>query len=216
MKLLGEPSRVYYDISPEISEGSAVFPGDVSFRRLVSLDFRKGDHLGLSSIQTTVHIGAHADAPSHYHSQGQSIDQRPLERYFGSCQVVSVQARPGQRVTPGDVKVKIEAPRILFKTSSFPYGERWREDFNSLSPELIARLADQGVVLVGIDTPSIDPHDSKELESHLELYRRDMAVLEGLVLGGVEDGLYDLIALPLKIRGADASPVRAILVERAK
>ena len=204
----------YIDISPEVSERSAVFPGDVPYTRKVSLGFHKGDHLGLSHIETTVHVGAHADAPSHYHPQGQSIAERSLDYYLGPCQVVSAKAAPGARLTPNDLRGEIKAPRVLFKTGSWPDPDRWNDDFNSLSPQLIAALADRGVTLVGIDTPSIDPHDSKKLESHQAVFARDMAVLEGLTLAAAPDGLYELVALPLKLRGADAAPVRAVLLKR--
>lgn len=203
----------YIDISPEVSERSAVFPGDKPYRRQVSLDFKNGDHLGLSHIETTVHIGAHADAPSHYNPKGQAIAGRPLGFYMGPCQVVSVNPPSRARIAPADVKTKITAPRVLFKTGSWPDPDQWTEDFNSLSPELVFWLSDQGVRLVGIDTPSIDPHDSKRLESHQAVFERDMAVLEGLTLAEAADGFYELVALPLRLRGADASPVRAVLVK---
>ncbi len=204
----------YWDISPLITKDIAVFPGDVSFSREVSLDFPR-DHLALSSIRTTLHVGAHADSSGHYHARGKGIDQRPLDRYLGNCQVVEVKIPQGSRILPADLRsTKIEAKRILFKTLSFPDPNQWNGDFNSLSPDLIDFLADKGVVTVGIDTPSVDPADSKVLESHQALFRRDLAVLEGIILNRVDSGIYTLIALPLPLKDADASPVRAILMER--
>lgn len=203
-----------YDISPVICEETAVFPGDQPFQRKVALDFGKGDQLGLSSVLMTTHLGAHADAPSHYHPQGEPMDRRSLDPYLGRCQVVSVRLAAGRRILPADLTgIRVEAPRVLFNTGSFPDPMKWRDDFNSLSPELIDWLADQGGVLAGIDTPSVDPAASKALETHQALYRRRMANLEGLVLDRVPDGLYTLIALPLKIRNGDASPVRAVLLQ---
>jgi arylformamidase len=203
------------DISPLISPRLAVFPGDVPFSRKVLLDFENGDHLGLSSVNTTVHIGAHADAPSHYSKIGVGIDQRSLSYYIGGCQVIEVTVPPKARIYPSHIEhVKILQKRILFKTQSFSNPEQWSDDFNSCSPELIQYLADNGVVLVGIDTPSIDPVDSKQLESHQSVLNHDLAVLEGLVLDHVMAGSdYTLIALPLKIENADASPVRAVLLK---
>ena len=115
---------------------------------------------------------------------------------------------------PDHVADKIEAlcaPRILFRTGTFPDHRRWNNDFASLSPELVDDLYHHGVRLIGIDTPSVDPFDSKALEAHHAFARNDMAILEGLVLAGIEEGEYELIALPLRIKGADASPVRAVL-----
>ena len=201
------------DISPTISEDTAVFPGDVAFRRNISMSFDAGHHLGLSDITTTLHIGAHADAPSHYGPNGIDISQRALKYYLGSCQVVKLVITRGARIMPADLSgVKIEAPRILFRTDSFPDPNSWNNDFNSLSPELIDFLADQKVITVGIDTPSVDPADSKQLESHAALLRRNDANLEGLTMSHVAPGLYFLSALPLKIAAADASPVRAVLL----
>ena len=204
----------YIDISPLISSKTAVFPGDTPFSREVALDFDRGDNLRLSHIVSSVHIGAHADAPSHYHPGGHSIENRGLHFYLGTAQVVEVSCPGGARVVPEHFShSKIEAPRILFKTRSFPNPDHWNGDFNSLSPETIDFLHQRGVCLVGIDTPSVDPADDKHLATHKEIYSADMAILEGLVLDCVEPGLYSLIALPLKIKGADASPVRAILLK---
>jgi arylformamidase len=171
----------------------------------------QGHHLDLSSVQTTVHIGAHADAPSHYRPDGAPIDARPLDRYYGPCQVVRVDVARGERVLPRHLPGPVTAPRVLFATGTFPDPDAFTTDFAALSPELLDALAAQGVVLVGLDTPSVDPFDSKALESHQALARHDMAVLEGLVLSHVEPGRYTLIALPLRLEGADASPVRAAL-----
>lgn len=203
-----------FDVSPVVHAGSAVFPGDVPFERQVSLDCRRGDTLTLSSIKTTVHVGAHADAPSHYSAEGQTIEQRSLQYYLGKAQVVSLCPGPGERIRVSHWgKRDVLAPRVLFHTGSFPNPDEWTDDFNSLSSELIEFLAERGVCLVGIDTPSIDPATDKELLSHHAVYRRNVAVLEGLVLNGVPDGVYDLIALPLALKEGDASPVRAVLLE---
>lgn len=207
----------FHDISPPITPRIAVFPGDTPYSRDVSLDFTKGDHLGLSAIRTTLHLGAHADATNHYHAQGEGIEARPLEPYYGLCQVIEVSMLYGERIRPEHIeKNLIEAPRVLFKTSTFNDPNRWVDDFTALSPELIDYLAKRKVLLVGIDTPSVDLADSKALESHQALYRTGMAVLEGLWLKEVKAGIYTLIALPLRLVGADASPVRAVLLEEER
>lgn len=204
----------YYDISPLLSEKTAVFPGDVPLVRKVALDFTNGDNLVLSSLEFSAHLGAHADAPSHYHAKGESIETRGLHYYLGLCQVVRVQLARDERILPAHLSnSRIQAPRVLFYTGSYPNPDQWNADFNSLSPELITALASQGVVLVGIDTPSIDPSTDKLLPSHQAVFQHNMAVLEGLVLSEVPEGLYTLIALPLRIKGSDSSPVRAVLVK---
>jgi arylformamidase len=200
------------DISPTISRQIAVWPGDVNFQHKLSLDMTKGDNITLSAVTSTLHVGAHADAPNHYQRDGAGIGECALEPYFGLCQVITVSLPRDHRIKPEHIKTTIKAPRVLFKTSSFPNPDQFNEDFNSLSPELIEYLHEKELVLVGIDTPSIDPFNDKILESHQAIARTAMRNLEGLVLSHVEDALYTLVALPLKIAHADASPVRAVLI----
>lgn len=200
------------DISPVLDPSIAVWPGDVAFQRQVSLDLEAGANLTLSSIRTTLHVGAHTDAPSHYQAGGQDIAARALRYYVGPCLVLDVKEARGRRVVPGDLYGKaITEARVLLKTGSFPDPRRFNEDFASLSPQLVERLHENGVITIGIDTPSVDPFDSKALEAHQALAHFDMANLEGLVLEHVPEGRYELIALPLRIAGADGSPVRAVL-----
>ena len=202
----------FFDISPMVDERTAVFPGDTALQRDIALDFKKGHHLLLSSIKTTVHIGAHADAPNHYDPQGGGIGERDLSFYMGRAQVMTVGAPRGERIQKHHLEtLVIAAPRVLFRTRSFPDPTTWTDDFNSVSVELLDYLSTQGVVLVGIDTPSVDPADSKALEAHSAIARHGFAILEGLDLEDVKDGVYSLVALPLRLRCFDASPVRAIL-----
>jgi len=208
-----ENQKTTYDISPLLNERIAVFPGDTGFRARRLLSFAQGHHLELSTIESTVHLGAHADAPLHYHRNGVSIAERDPMIYVGPSQVISISIGRGLRILPEHLRhLKIEAPRVLFRTGSFPNPHEWNDDFNSLSPELIEFLAAQGVKLVGIDTPSVDPADDQSLHSHQAIYRYDLAILEGLVLEEIPDGLYTLLAQPLRIEGGDASPVRALLL----
>ena len=204
------------DISPRISARTAVWPGDVAFSRSVSLDVEKGDNVTLSSIQTTVHVGAHADAPNHYARGGGDIASQPLDPYIGRCQVIEVHTGLGMRITASDLRSPIEAPRVLFKTKSFPDPERFNENFVALSQSIMRCVADAGGRLVGIDTPSVDLCEDAELEAHQAAAHRNLALLEGIVLDPVEPGFYTLIALPLRIEGADASPVRAVLLPQEK
>ena len=201
------------DISPPITSKIGVFPGDTPFSAQYLLRIDAGHNIDLSTITTTVHLGAHADGPSHYRRGAEGIGERPLERYYGPCEVVCVEVRRGARVMPAHFPNPPRAPRVLVRTSTFPDPDQWNPDFAALSPELVHWLADHGVILVGIDTPSIDPQDSTLLESHSAVADRDLAVLEGLVLAAVEVGVYTLCAFPLNIPGGDASPVRAVLID---
>jgi arylformamidase len=201
-----------YDLSPPITPDLKVWPGDTPPSREVLLDMKAGANLTLSSLHATVHLGAHADAPSHYGADAPSIEGRPIDLYIGRCQVVRVAARRGVMVRPADLgATAIAAPRVLLATGTFPDPRVFNEDFAAYSPEMIEWLAARGVRLVGIDTPSIDLFPSKDLPSHQACLRHDMAVLEGLVLAQVPAGIYELLALPLPLVGYDGSPVRAIL-----
>jgi arylformamidase len=207
------------DISPLISDQTAVFPGDTKFSRKVVLDTLSGDNITLSQITTTLHIGAHTDAPNHYSKLKEGISSRPLDIYYGPCQVFSVKPL-GDRITLKDLEKSLEfqrsnikTERILFRTDSFLDPNQWKNDFTALSAEIVEFLARKKVVLLGIDTPSIDPASDKMLEAHSAVAKNDMAILEGIILKDVVEGEYILSALPLKIKDADASPVRAILIK---
>ncbi len=208
-----------HDITPVISGRLGTWPGDVAFRRDVSFDFKKGDHLTLSSIQSTLHLGAHTDAPNHYVAHGRGIASVDLQRYIGPCLVLHANVGRGERVTKAHLSEKYRnaiswpAPRVLVRTGSFPDPENWNSDFCSLDPALIEEWAKAGVKLVGIDTPSIDPETSQSLDAHKTVALYDLSILEGVVLSEIEEGLYTLIALPLKIEDADAAPVRAVLLD---
>jgi arylformamidase len=200
-----------YDISPPITKNLKVWPGDTPPSREVLSDMKGGADLTLSTLHATVHLGAHADAPNHYGPGAESIDQRSLDYYLGRCQVISVNVGRATRVEPDAIDVGIEAERVLFHTGTYPDPNKFNEDFAGLSPLLIDFLAETEVRLIGIDTPSVDLFGSKELPAHQACLNHDMAIIEGVVLTKVPDGVYELIALPLKLVGFDGSPVRAIL-----
>ncbi len=159
----------------------------------------------------STHSGAHCDAPSHYDSQGRAIDAVALDAYLGPCRVISCIGAGVVEARHLDGKLNDLPPRVLLRTYRNAPQQAWDADFNSVSAEAIALLAQRGVILVGIDTPSLDPQESKTMAAHHAIRARNMAILEGIVLDDVADGDYELIALPLKLRDMDASPVRAIL-----
>jgi len=200
-----------HDISPTIGTTLAVWPGDTPPTREVLMDIARGDSVTLSTLHATAHLGAHADAPSHYHRDAPSIESRDLDIYLGPGLVATVNVGKGGLVRMSDLSQPISAPRLLLRTGTFPHPDSFDEDFAAIAPDFIEECADRGVRLIGIDTPSVDPFPSKTLDAHKAFLRRDLAILEGLVLKDVPDGMYELIALPLRLQGFDASPVRAIL-----
>ena len=199
------------DISPPITARTAVWPGDTGYTLDWVSRIDDGASCNVASITTTPHLGAHADGPLHFADGEPGVGELDLAPYLGPCRVVDV---TGVRVVDAEAVHGIElfgTKRLLFKTGTFPDFETWNDDFAYFDPEFLRRLAKTGVVLVGIDTPSVDPFDSKELPAHHVLREFGVRNLEGLDLSGVEAGAYELIALPLRLIEADGSPVRAVL-----
>jgi arylformamidase len=205
-------TRRLIDISPALSAVSPVFPGDTPFaaRRTWALE---GDcPVNVSTFETTTHIGAHADAPLHYDRDGAAIDAVPLEPYIGPCTVVHCFGR--RAVTADDLDVATAGrtePRLLIRTYAAHAGDRWDAAFACVAPDAVDWLADRGGVLIGVDTPSLDPAASKTMDAHRRVFARGLRILEGLILDQVAPGGYELIAPPLKLKGLDAAPVRAVL-----
>lgn len=200
-----------WDITPLITTDFPLWPGSIPLQRTLDCDIALGDVMTASNITATVHLGAHADAPSHYARDGRTIDECPLHYYLGPCQVIRPQVTYGQPITKDIVKQKLLAPRILFATSTFDYTKPFNEDFAAFDPEFFEFMAQNKVITVGIDGPSVDLFKDQTFPCHQLAYKYDMAILENLSLDKIPEGLYELIALPLKIKGFDASPVRAIL-----
>jgi arylformamidase len=222
---VSEPGPRLYDISPPLGPGTAVFPGDTPLERDVLLDGARGDAITLSTLRATCHLGAHVDAPIHYDPNGESIDARPLWPFVGSCRVVRPSVSSGDLVTlelllealaTGPDRPegsRLDVPRLLISTGSYPDPGTFNPDFAALDPDLVDWLGREGVRLIGIDTPSVDPADSTDLPAHAAARRHDLDILEGIVLDQVPPGRYELIALPLRLVGFDGSPVRAVLRE---
>lgn len=203
--------RQIIDISPTLSEATAVWPGDITLSRQIQTEIKDGSPIYLSSLNTTVHVGAHADAPSHYQQNAADIDAVDLTPYIGPCHVITVTSKDLVRVDDVKNLLPKKPQRVLLRTQTFPDPNHFNTDFAAIAPETIAALASVGCVLIGIDTPSVDPFSSKTMSAHLALLKAGMRNLEGLVLHHVRDGEYELIALPLKLKGFDGSPVRAVL-----
>lgn len=200
-----------YDLSPTVRTGIPVWPGDTPFEARLTWSMAAGASVNVSAMTTTPHLGSHVDAPFHTDPRGEGVADLPLEPFLGPCRVVKVP--PVALLEPRHLEgVELAtAPRLLLETGSVTGRGSFPERFTALSPALAEHLAAQRVLLVGLDSPSVDPFDSKTLDAHHALVAGGVAILEGLVLDGVPEGLFELIALPLKLSGLDASPVRAVL-----
>lgn len=203
--------KYIWDITPLVTKDFPLWPPCEPFQRNVACDINLGDPVTSSSITATVHLGAHADAPSHYAKEGRTIDECDLHHYLGLCQVIRPKVKHSEPITKKTVDQTILAPRVLFATSTFDYTQPFSEEFAAFDPDFFEFMAKNKIITVGIDGPSVDLYKAQTLPCHQLAYKYDIALLENLDLDKVPEGLYELIALPLKIKGFDASPVRAIL-----
>ncbi len=207
-----DDARRLWDISPPLHAGSPVFPGDTPFAQHWVARIGPGCPVNVSALTLSPHVGAHADAPLHYDDAGAAIGGLDLAPYLGRCRVIHAIGCGPLVEWHHLAHAAADLPaRVLVRTYEQAPPARFDEALAAFAPETVERLADLGVTLIGIDTASIDPAASKELPSHQVIRRRGLRVLENLVLDAVPEGEYELIALPLKLTTADASPVRAVL-----
>ncbi len=202
-----------YDISRAMHAKMAVWPGDDAFELRRTGHIADGSPVNVSTLSLSAHTGTHVDAPYHFEDDAPTLDKVDLSVYWGPAQVVTVN-KPSGPLTPDDLAGYDlgRAPRLLIHSSNseadpnvFPAG------FVHPSPALADHLGRLGVILYGADAPSMDPQNSKDLAGHHALHRNNILILEGLDLSDVPDGVYELVALPLKLIDGDGSPVRAVL-----
>ena len=210
--LSATPLRLW-DISPPVHADAPVFPGDTRYAQQWAATIGPGCPVNVSTITLSPHTGAHADAPLHYDAAGAAVGTLDLAPYLGACRVIhAIGCGALVQIEHLLHAAKNLRPRVLVRTCQTA-PTSWSPDFAAFAPSTIEWLANQGVMLVGIDSQSVDPADSKTLDSHHALLRLNLRVLENLVLDAVPEGDFELIALPLKLSTADASPVRAVLRE---
>lgn len=204
-------SRIW-DISQTLRCGVPVWPGDTAFSADPHWVMDDGCPVNVGRFRLSTHTGTHADAPLHYDATGQAIAEVALDAYIGPCVLIDAVSASGL-VQPQDIVDQLpeRVERVLLRTfAQFPH-ESWVENFTAVAAETVELIAARGARLIGIDSPSLDPQDSKTLDAHQAVRRHRMAILEGLVLDAVPPGHYELIAPPLKLDNLDASPVRALL-----
>jgi arylformamidase len=202
-----------YDITRTVSPSLQVWPGDSPFSTVHVLRKSEGASVNLTTLNLSAHTGTHADAYYHYEDDGAHPAEMPLEAYIGSARVVTVEKRQGPLLPDDFKRVSLEkAERLLIRSwVSDLNDDQWPQAFPYLSLELIDWLAALEIRLIGLDSPSVDAFDSKDLPCHHALRRNHMVNLETLYLRDVPDSDYELSALPLKLDGVCGSPVRAIL-----
>lgn len=201
---------MWIDITQTMTNGMPNWPGDTPFSFELAYTKQQTGSVNIGKMETSLHTGTHADAPFHFDANAPTIDALDVNIFIGDCLVID--CRPQQMITASFLQaVDFQGvQRILLKTvdgisSSFP------QQIPVIAADVAALLKERGVFLLGVDNPSVDPLTSKEVSAHHALYANQVHIVEGLDLSQIEPGLYDFIALPLKIAGADGAPVRAVL-----
>lgn len=201
----------WHDITIPVRDGLVVWPGDTPYSFMLGWKMSEGDSVNVGTVQMSVHTGTHADAPFHFDEQGASIDALDPAVFVGPAVVLDA---AGYEVIPLSLFASVDGartPRILLKTGAWTDHTRFPQAVPVIAPDVARFLGERGVILLGVDVPSVDAIDSKDLPNHHALGAAGIAILESLDLRAVPPGEYDLIALPLRLVGADGSPVRAIL-----
>jgi arylformamidase len=206
------------DISRSLSTDLAPWPGDTAFRFDLTWKMAEGAAVNVGKVEMGVHNGTHADAPFHFEAGGLTIDRLGLEAFLGRAVVLDVSQKfshGGGHITVIDLapignQLRM-APRLLLKTNTWTDSTAFPRTIPTIGPDVSMWLRARGVKLLGLDLPSVDAIDSRELTNHHALAAAGIAIVESLDLSRVSAGVYQFAALPLRIAGGDGAPVRAIL-----
>lgn len=198
------------DISMELNSQTPEWPGDHPFVYALSVTKEQSGSVNVGNFKTSTHLGTHIDAPFHYDDEGLKIEEMPLDVYLSTAQVVDLQGMKeiGAENLPEPEK---GVTTILLKSNTWQDRTAFPDTWPVFSEDIAEWMKSKNIRLLGVDVPSVDPEHSKELRMHQSMNKNGRYILEGIVLDDVEPGVYQLSALPLKITGADGSPVRAVL-----
>lgn len=208
-----DPIRLI-DVSRPLFTGAPHWPGDTPTEVAATARMAEGASCNVGRLSLSLHNGTHVDAPYHYVPRGETMEKVPLEIFVGPARVVDARGGGGvtaalfEALSPAEIAA---APRILFRTDAWTDPAVFPSTWPLLEPGLARWLAERGVCLIGVDVPSVDELKSRELPRHHEMDAAGVIILENLDLRAAEPGIYELLALPLAVVGADASPVRAVL-----
>lgn len=202
---------VWIDISQPLTNDIGHWPGDVPFTYSLSYTKKQTDSVNIGKITTSLHTGTHVDAPYHFDETGKTVDQLPIDTFIGPARVIDMRGQ--NHITPNDFEQKHlhHIKRLLIKTALSSQPKQFPKKIPTFDPQLASFFSKQGIKLLGVDLPSVDPLSSKQLYTHHALHQKGIHILENIMLDSVEEGLYQLVAVPLAIIGADGSPVRAVI-----
>lgn len=201
----------WIDITQPLDNNIAHWPEDEPFTYRTTVTKDDSGSVNIGKVSMSTHIGTHVDAPFHFKNDGKKIIDIEVERYIGKCTIIDIKDYPEIDATILKKKLLKPAQRLLIKTNLPNRPERFPDDVPPITPDGAAYMADLGIQLVGVDTPSVDDIDSKDLLGHHALFEHDIYILENVMLDHVSEGEYELIALPLAMKEADGSPVRAVI-----
>ncbi len=204
----------WIDISQTLSNTIAHWPGDEPFHFNIGITKEQTGSVNIGNISTSSHTGTHVDAPFHFDENGKTIEELDVNLYVGEAKVIDLTEEEKVTVEALEQFDLTGVTRLLMKTRKDINQEQFPEEYMVVDEAVGAYLRTCGVQLLGTESPSVDSVNSKELLAHHALHENGIFILENIVLTDVEPGMYDLIALPLKIEGADGSPVRAVIRKR--
>lgn len=204
--------HVLYDITRPLVAGHPVWPGDSPCRIDWKARIAPGVVYNQSELRMSPHTGTHADGPFHMLPDGAMIGAAPLDAYLGPARVVDATGRASLDAAWAAKVLAAGAPeRLLVRTGAWTDPAVFPTRFAALDRSAAQMLVDAGLRLFGTDAPSPDPFDSTDVPAHIVLLGAGAGILENVLLDGVMPGEYELIALPLRLVEAEASPVRAVL-----
>lgn len=201
----------WIDITQPLTNHIAVWPGDTPFSYEVAVTKEQSGSVNIGKVTMSVHTGTHIDAPYHFDNNGRKVKDLDISIYVGMARIIDVSHLDyigAEELEQFDLE---GVSRLLLKTKSISTPTIFPSSIPYYRSDIGPFLKQKGVKLFGVDVPSVDPLNSKELETHHALFENGVHILENVVLEHVEPGEYHLISLPLRIEEADGSPVRAIV-----
>lgn len=202
------------DISQKLNSQTPVWPGDSSFDFSLNWSKEETGSVNVGKISFSAHTGTHIDAPFHFDENGKKVADLPLESFFGNALVIDVSDRESIGAEDLESFNLLNVTKLLIRTNSWGNKSAFPSTITYLKENIGPFLKKNGIDLIGVDVPSVDPLDSKELPAHHSLQKNGIGILEGIVLEGIETKIYELAAFPLPIEEGDGCPVRAVLIDR--
>jgi arylformamidase len=211
-------ARRIHDISVPIQSGGLIYPGNPVIAIAPQQAISQGAGANVSHVSFGSHTGTHVDAAKHFFDDGQTVDQIPLDKLIGPAILIDVGPEVNA-VGADDLKGHDlrNHTRVLIRTRNSGFlttDPKFHPDYTFIAPDGAEYLSALGVELVGVDYLSIEQFHSGHHKTHRTLLEKDIVIVEGLMLGDVKPGEYDLICLPIRLAGLDGAPARAVLVER--